>query len=123
MKKWKHYLAGFMVSLGLMGAVAAAPTASAINVFGQCSQNGGSAVCGAQGDSAAGIVKNVINTLLVVLGMIAVLMIVIGGIRYTTSAGDSSATKAAKDTVLYSVVGLVIAMLSFAIVNFVVKSF
>ena len=122
MRKWKQIVTGFLISAGIMGALLPAPPASAIDVFGGCGGNT-SAVCAAKGDSAANIMKNVINTLLVVLGMIAVLMIVIGGIRYTTSAGDSSATKAAKDTVLYSVVGLVIAIMSFAIVNFVVSRF
>ncbi|HMH70200.1 MAG TPA: hypothetical protein VK502_02280 [Candidatus Saccharimonadales bacterium] len=65
----------------------------------------------------------VVNILLYLLGAIAVIMIVIGGIRYTTSNGDSSSTKGAKDTILYAVVGLIIAMLAYAIVNFVVKAF
>lgn len=122
MKKWRHIIAGFLISIGITGTLLPAPTTLAIDVFGGCGTNT-SAVCGARKDSAATIMKNVINTLLFVLGMIAVLMIVIGGIRYTTSAGDSGATKAAKDTVLYSVVGLVIAILSFTIVNFVVGRF
>jgi hypothetical protein len=50
-------------------------------------------------------------------------MIIYGGIRYTTSAGDSSHVKAAKDTILYAVVGLVVAILAYAIVNFVVGAF
>jgi multisubunit Na+/H+ antiporter MnhB subunit len=60
---------------------------------------------------------------LFILGAIAVIMIVIGGIRYTTSNGDSGSIKSAKDTILYAVVGLVVAMLAYAIVNFVVQSF
>jgi len=78
------------------------------------------------GDTGGGLgpqLRIVINILLYILGAIAVIMIVVGGIRYTTSGGDSSSTKAAKDTVLYSVVGLVIAMLAYAIVNFVVSAF
>lgn len=67
-------------------------------------------------------VKNLVNTLLYILGAIAVIMIVVGGIRYTTSAGDSSRVKAAKDTVMYSVVGLVVALFAFAIVNFVLTN-
>jgi hypothetical protein len=66
--------------------------------------------------------KNVANILLFVLGAIAVIMIIFGGIRYVTSAGDSSRVKAAKDTILYSVVGLVVAILAYAIVNFVVTN-
>jgi glucose uptake protein GlcU len=58
--------------------------------------------------------------MLFILGIIAVIMIILGGIRYTTSAGDASRVKAAKDTIMYSIVGLVVAMLAFAIVNFVI---
>jgi hypothetical protein len=80
-------------------------------------------LCGASAtDDAPSIVKTVINTMLFILGMIAVIMIIIGGIRYTTSNGDSSQVKAAKDTILYAVVGLVVAILAFAIVNFVVTN-
>ena len=46
-------------------------------------------------------------------------MIIIGGIQYSTSAGDSGKVKKAKDTILYGIIGLVIALLAFAIVNFV----
>jgi hypothetical protein len=83
-----------------------------------------SAICGAaKQDDAQDIIKNVINTILVVLGMIAVIMIVIGGVRYTTSNGDASGVKGAKDTILYAVVGLVVAILAYAIVNFVLGRF
>lgn len=66
------------------------------------------------------VVKNVINTMLYVLGALAVIMIIFGGIRYTTSAGDAKKVEQAKNTILYSVVGVVIALLAFAIVNFVI---
>jgi len=68
-------------------------------------------------------IQTVVNILLFLLGAIAVVMIVIGGIRYATSNGDSSATKAAKDTILYAVIGLIVAILAFAIVNFVLTAF
>ena len=65
-------------------------------------------------------IKSIITILLFVVGVAAVIMIIIGGIRYTTSNGDSSQTTAAKNTVLYAVVGLVIAVMAFAIVNWVI---
>jgi len=67
--------------------------------------------------------KDVVNILLYIIGAIAVIMIIFGAIRYTTSGGDSSHVKAAKDTILYAVVGLVVAILAYAIVNFVVGAF
>lgn len=121
--------ASFFLAVGVL-TFTVAPTTSAVDVFSQaCNATADSkgAICndakqqGATGFNA--IIKNVINTILMVLGMIAVIMIIAGGIRYTTSNGDSNQTKAAKDTILYSVVGLVIAILAFAIVNFVLEAF
>lgn len=73
--------------------------------------------------SASDIVKKIINGLLFLIGIIAVIMIIYGGIRYTTSAGDSTKIAAAKNTILYAVVGLIVAIMAYAIVNFVVSSF
>jgi hypothetical protein len=124
MKKWKQIVMAFAVLVGVGSAALPAGNVMAINVFDQCAGNADSAVCKAQGtDNVSSMVKIIINTLLIILGMVAVIMIVIGGIRYTTSNGDSSAVKGAKDTILYSVVGLVVAILSYSIVNFVVGRF
>lgn len=68
-------------------------------------------------------IKNVVNIMLFILGAIAVIAIIIGGIRYATSNGDASAIKGAKDTILYAVVGLIVAILAYAIVNFVIDAF
>lgn len=72
--------------------------------------------------SASDIVKKIINGLLFLIGIIAVIMILYGGIRYTISAGDSAKIAAAKNTILYAVVGLIVAIMAYAIVNFVVSS-
>ena len=66
--------------------------------------------------------QKVINIILSVLGIIAVIVIIIGGFTYMTSAGDSAKLTKAKNTILYGIVGLVIALLAFAIVNFVLAS-
>ncbi len=68
-------------------------------------------------------IKTIVNILLFVLGAIAVIMIIVGGIRYTTSNGEAGNIKSAKDTVLYAVIGLAIAILAYAIVNFVLGAF
>ena len=67
-------------------------------------------------------IESIINLLLFVIGAVAVIMIIIGGIRYVTSNGDASQTKAARDTILYAIVGLVVAIMAYAIVNFVLNS-
>ena len=65
-------------------------------------------------------VIGIINAIIAVLGIVAVLVIIIGGINYMTSSGDAGKVKKAKDTILYGVIGLVICVLAFAIVNFVI---
>jgi hypothetical protein len=62
----------------------------------------------------------VINILLFVIGAVAVIMIIIGGIRYVTSNGDQAQVKGAKDTIMYSVIGLVVAILQQALCNGVI---
>ena len=66
-----------------------------------------------------GLIKKVVNLLLWAIGIISVIMFIIGGIRYATSNGDSNQVTAAKNTIMYAVIGLVIAIFAYAIVNFV----
>ena len=69
------------------------------------------------------IVKPTINIILWVVGVSAVIVIIVAGLKYVTSAGNPSAISSAKTTILYAVIGLVIAILAYAIVNFVLNSF
>ena len=69
-----------------------------------------------------GVFKQVTNTILYIVGIIAVVMLIIGGIKYVISGGDSKKVTDAKNTVLYAIIGLVIAFLAFAIVNFVISA-
>ena len=63
----------------------------------------------------------IINFVLGVLGFVTVAVIVLGGVQYATSAGDAAKVQKAKNTILYGIVGLIIALLAFAIVNFILK--
>ena len=72
---------------------------------------------------AGGIFQTITNVLLFVIGAVSVVMLIIGGIRYTISQGDSTAVTSAKNTILYAIIGLVVAILAFAAVNFVITSF
>ena len=73
-----------------------------------------------QNTSVDTLIRNVINILLWAIGIVSVIMIIIGGFRYVTSNGDSSQVTAAKNTIMYSVIGLIIAIFAYGIVNFVV---
>lgn len=66
-------------------------------------------------------IVTIINAIIAILGLVAVIVIVYGGIQYMTSAGDSSKLKRAKDTILYAVIGLIISVLAFAITNFTIN--
>lgn len=72
------------------------------------------------GDS--GVFHQVTNIILYVVGIIAVIMLIIGGIKYVISGGDSKKVTDAKNTVLYAIIGLVICFLAYAIVNFVIMA-
>ena len=69
-----------------------------------------------------GVITTITNTLLFVVGALAVIVIIVGGIRYATSGGNASNVTAAKNTILYAIVGLIIAFLAFAAVNWVLSA-
>lgn len=69
------------------------------------------------------VFQKITNALLFLTGAIAVVMIVVGGFRYTTSAGNQAAVTSAKNTIIYAVIGLVVALFGYAIVNFVIGAF
>jgi hypothetical protein len=97
--------------------------------YAQCNQDSvrggvdcaGNATVGGSLFGSGGIVTNVVNTLIYITGIVAVVFIIIGGIRYIVSQGDERSTSVAKNTVLHAVIGLIITILAFAIVNFVLK--
>lgn len=70
-----------------------------------------------------GIFSTAVNLMLFIIGAIAVIMIIIGGFRYVISGGNSSNVTAAKNTILYAIIGVVVAILAYAIINFVVTNF
>ena len=77
--------------------------------------------CNGSSDQLPNVVVNILNAIIIVAGIVSVIWIVIGGVGYMTSSGDANKTKKAKDTILYSVIGLTICVLAFAIVNFVIN--
>lgn len=68
-----------------------------------------------------GIFQTIVNILLFIVGIIAVIMLIIGGIRYVVSGGDQTAVTAAKNTILYAIIGIIVAILAYAAVQFVVN--
>ena len=74
-------------------------------------------------DGQTPIFRTITNVLLFIIGAVSVIMLIIGGFRYVVSQGDQSQVTSAKNTILYAVVGIVVAILAFAVVNFVIGSF
>jgi len=67
------------------------------------------------------LIATIVNIFSIVVGIVAVIMIIIGGFKYITSSGDSSNISSAKNTIMYAIVGIVIAALAQVIVRFVLK--
>lgn len=81
-------------------------------------KEGGKANPGASTD-LMGNIKLILTAVFSIIGVVSVVMIILGGISYATSQGDPGKVKKGKDTILYGIIGLIVALLAFAIVNFV----
>lgn len=68
-----------------------------------------------------GLITKVVRIISIVIGIAAVIMIMVGGVRYITSSGDPNNTTGAKNTILYAIVGLLVALLAQAIIIFVIN--
>jgi hypothetical protein len=86
------------------GVQAAKPTGASDNLF-----------------SNGGLFQSIANTLIFIVGAVSVIMLIVGGLRYVLSSGNASAVEGAKNTILFAIIGVVVAALSFAIVSFVVS--
>ena len=127
----KNTLKSLMVIPAMAFVLGLAPVATvdALNIRegANAAQGDGTSGClvGTE-DSCGGdtsLFKTITNVLLFIIGAISVIMLIIGGIRYTISNGDSGAVTNAKNTILYAIIGLIVAILAFALVNFVLDSF
>ncbi len=122
MKKIKLAILSILTILGLVVVFAPVPV-GAVDPFQSCAANPDSTICKGQGDSINSYLKTGVNVMLFLVGALAVIMIIYSGIQYVISAGDSGKVAKAKNTLTYSIVGLVIAFLAYAIVNWVIGQF
>ena len=83
-------------------------------------------VVGGSCQDTSGTIHNIIDFVLnlfsIIVGIAAVVMIVVGGLKYTISGGDSTRVSGAKDTILFAIVGLVVVALAQIIVHFVLSN-
>lgn len=128
MKRLRIQISLLLVTLGAVPLLATTPVgaiASPLTKACQTNGAGGTALCQDAKQTGPnklnGILKTVIDILLLIVGLVAVLFIVIGGMRYVFSAGDAAAAKSAKNTIIYALIGLLLAILSYGIINFVLS--
>ena len=81
-----------------------------------------SAACDGNQSDLMKMVRTIINALIGAMGVISVVMIILGGLSYATSQGESSKVQKGKNTIMYGIIGLVISLLAVAIVNFVLSA-
>lgn len=131
-KTFKRVMAGLLAApLLALGVLVLAPVSSPVSAQACDPLNpslAGGAACskpsGAEADlfGEESIFTRIVNILLFIIGAVAVIMLIIGGIRYTLSGGKDAEVQAAKNTILYAIIGIVVAFLAYAVVNWVLTS-
>lgn len=123
--KLKNLALALLLASGLLFILAPVATTSALDCDAstknaiQCGSNNVSGTTGNAQKTVNDTITSVINILSVIVGIVAVIMIIFGGFRYVTSAGDTTKVAGAKNTILYAVIGLVIVALAQVIAKFV----
>lgn len=123
MKRISQFITAIAIVVGLAMVFVPVSVGAVDVISDSCAVSPDSAICKGKDDDTRNMIKTVINTLLYIIGIVAVIMVVIGGFMYTLSTGDSANVTKAKNTIVYALVGLVVAFLAYAIVNWVLKVF
>ena len=115
-------LCGLGVSLVTGGTASAVtcPTGSlrpSANTYAECNIDSQ-----ATADTLLDTIRNVVNVLLGILGIVAVIVVILGGFTFITSQGDAGKVMKGRNTILWGVVGFIVALASFVIVNFVLAN-
>lgn len=92
--------------------------ANGASIIQQSAQNACANACNTS-TSVSGLIANIANILVFLVGSISVIMIIVGGLRYALSQGDPGQAAKAKNTILYAVFGVVAAIAAYAIISFV----
>lgn len=125
MKIFTKILAAGILMIGLLGVFN--PVVYAANGINICSEENQNSVYCQNKDKGEGqvngIIKTIVEVLLMAVGAISIIMIVIGGILFALSSGDAQKAAKARSTILYAVVGLIVSVFASAIVNFVFDGF
>jgi hypothetical protein len=110
-----------MLNIVGLGQAAYASSSSSIVCSGVSQINGTGCDSGSSGSSIDTILVFILRFISAIAGFVAVIMIIVGGLRYITSGGNSEKINQAKNTILYVVIGLVVVVLAQVIVKFVLN--
>jgi hypothetical protein len=126
----------FSDSVSAVPGTTTAPTTSVPPTTGSSSGSGATTACenlkridpGATCDTdirtkVSSVRDNVISTIIYIIGVLCVIMIVVGGLMFVLSSGDPGKVKSARDMIIYSAIGLAVAIFAQAIVSFVLSRF
>lgn len=125
----KHFVASIVLAAILLCGVSVS-VAHAVNPLDEaCGLSGASGASLCEENTATkgkdrvtgtgGIIPTIFKWVVRLVGIVSIIMIMVGGFRYITSGGDTSAIKGAKETIIYALVGLIVAGFAGAILNFV----
>lgn len=118
-------LFGLLVAPVVAPGVVSAQILDCEGSIAECADQGAKQTDPEGDDDAEGrlgsLIETVINIFSIVVGVVSVIMIIIGGLKYITSGGDSGNVSGAKNTILYAVIGLVVVVLAQIIVRFVLQ--
>ena len=114
----KQTLIVFALMVGALTLVSMLPVASAASSLINAGDNP-SRIAEATGGEGnlRGLVLRIINYFLGFLGILAVIMVIYGGVTYVTAAGQDEQIGNAKKIIMYSLIGIIVILLSFAVVN------
>lgn len=120
-----------ITSIAVLGLLVFATPVAAVDVFQPCNDpafaGANPSICQQTGGTTklfgpGSIWNRILNALTYVVGAISVLMIIIGAVRYALSSGDQNGITSAKNTIIYALVALIVAVMANALVNFVLTN-
>lgn len=121
MKKIQLIVISLVAMLSVGFAFVPVASYAAVDPFGPCveGEDNGSKICADKDGDATDIIKVIVNTMIFLVGVLSVISIIASGIMYSTSNGESANITKAKNTLTYAIVGLVVSLIAYAIVNWV----
>jgi hypothetical protein len=128
MKTIARYLAAFavLITFAFPAAAGAAPAHVMVadaksDICSGIGAAGGTGGCAPSGTSINRVLTFAINTLSMIAGVAAVIMVILAGLKYITANGEAANISSAKTTLVYAIIGLIVVVISQALVKFVLK--